>query len=410
MLENKQLMSDRMLTDKVEREIVHVLYKQAPMSFISGVLASIFVAIIISPELPRQAVFTWLATMLFVITTDFVGYWVYRFRRNKIDNLRGYYTYFVGSVAVLSSSWGIGAVILMSMLTVPFQLFMVMVLVAITGGALAALSVRTMPQALFYTGMLLPPVIWLVGQENHLLFYTGIFLFIYGVVLWLGGKDIGVNLSEALRIKFENENLADSLKLSNTQLQTVNQELTQISSTDGLTGVANRRYFDNYFEKEWKRLSREGMGVAVVMLDVDNFKMYNDSLGHQAGDSCLIQVAQSIKASLRRPADMVARYGGEEFIILLPNTSKVGAVRVAEFIRENILHLKIPHPQSETSEWVTISLGAAYCEPQVGMMSADLISKADEALYSAKKEGRNNVKFASLEPTDLVQKAKLKNG
>jgi diguanylate cyclase (GGDEF)-like protein len=172
-------------------------------------------------------------------------------------------------------------------------------------------------------------------------------------------------------------------------LQNANQELNRLANLDGLTEVANRRCFDEYLEREWKRQAREQQNLSLILCDIDYFKRYNDYYGHQAGDACLQQVAQSIKATLQRPADLVARYGGEEFAIILPNTPPEGALHVAELIRSNVKQLQIVHAQSQVSAYVTLSLGITSQIPNPKLAMDSLINLADKALYIAKEKGRN---------------------
>lgn len=173
------------------------------------------------------------------------------------------------------------------------------------------------------------------------------------------------------------------------QLQAANQELERLASSDGLTQLANRRRFDQYLAKEWRRLEREQAPLSLILCDVDYFKIYNDTYGHQAGDCCLQKVAAALSHAVKRPADLVARYGGEEFAVILPRTEVEGAYQVAEKIRTSVLGLKTPHAGSPINEYVTISLGVASAIPQRGFPPAELIAMADEALYQAKQAGRD---------------------
>lgn len=173
------------------------------------------------------------------------------------------------------------------------------------------------------------------------------------------------------------------------QLQEANKKLQLLASTDGLTQVANRRYFDETLGKEWQRMTREKEPLSLLFTDIDWFKSYNDHYGHQAGDDCLRQVAQTITQVVNRPGDLVARYGGEEFVIILSNTDSQGAVQVAEKIRQAIADLHIVHPDSLVSPYLTVSLGIASVVP-TGETTPDLIiSQADQALYLAKNQGRD---------------------
>lgn len=180
------------------------------------------------------------------------------------------------------------------------------------------------------------------------------------------------------------------LESTNRQLESANQLLRKLASLDGLTQIANRRQFDEYLEREWKRSAREQTPISLIFCDVDYFKPYNDTYGHQAGDRCLQQVAKLIDETVRRPADLVARYGGEEFAVILPNTAQNGAVQLAEEICAGVRNLNIPHTFGEGR--VTVSAGVSSTIPP--MMNSDvasLVASADQALYRAKELGRNRV-------------------
>ncbi len=174
-------------------------------------------------------------------------------------------------------------------------------------------------------------------------------------------------------------------------LREASLELERLATLDSLTQIANRRCFQNYLEQEWKRLSREQQPLALILCDVDYFKAYNDHYGHPAGDDCLIQVTQAMGLAIKRPADLIARYGGEEFIIILPNTHLAGGIHIAQNIQEEIQKLRIPHVQSQVSQFVTLSLGVVSLIPTTQQSPEDLVKAADQALYQAKQQGRNRI-------------------
>ena len=182
-----------------------------------------------------------------------------------------------------------------------------------------------------------------------------------------------------------------ALQDSQLQLQEANQELQRLANLDGLTQIANRRRFDQVLQEEWQRLAREQQPLSLILCDVDYFKSYNDTYGHQAGDDCLYSIAQTIRQSVNRPADLVARYGGEEFVIILPNTHVSGAEVVAKIIQQKVQDLKLIHAQSPSSSYISLSFGVACYIPQHGLESSRLIEAADTALYQAKKQGRNQI-------------------
>jgi diguanylate cyclase (GGDEF)-like protein len=174
-------------------------------------------------------------------------------------------------------------------------------------------------------------------------------------------------------------------------LQSANQELQSLAYLDSLTQIANRRQLDQQLKKEWKRLKREQLPLSFILCDVDYFKQYNDTYGHQAGDDCLRQIAQAIAAAARRPPDLAARYGGEEFAMLLPNTSPEGAIAVAKEIQAHIKFLQLPHQKSDVSQYVTVSLGMTSIIPTESHPPEFMLSQVDRALYQAKKEGRDRI-------------------
>ena len=185
-----------------------------------------------------------------------------------------------------------------------------------------------------------------------------------------------------------------ALRQSQQQLLETNLELQRLTNSDGLTSLSNRRYFDEYLGAEWKRAQREQTQLALLMIDVDAFKGYNDTYGHVAGDEVLRRVAAVIRENCARPADLPARFGGEEFSMILPATSPGGARLLAEKVRRAIETLRIPHACSPTGGFVTVSIGGAVIVPGGDADFSRLIEAADAGLYQAKRNGRNQVVMA----------------
>ena len=204
--------------------------------------------------------------------------------------------------------------------------------------------------------------------------------------------EMRARIRSALSLKTERDRRKakerDLLELTQ-KLASANQMLRRLSVIDPLTNTANRRYFEEVLDQEWKRARREQQDLSLIMVDIDFFKSFNDHLGHLAGDDCLKKVAQVLNSCLHRPGDLVARYGGEEFGVILPNTSFDGAREMAETMRQSVARQLIAHPGPESEEMVTVSLGFSTMVPVVGLEPTDLVAAADKALYRAKDNGRN---------------------
>ena len=178
-----------------------------------------------------------------------------------------------------------------------------------------------------------------------------------------------------------------------TESKKTEEILRRLSTTDELTGSANRRAFDLFLDEEWRRALRDRRQISLMMIDVDFFKKYNDRYGHLKGDACLKSVANVLEGIDRRPGDKVARFGGEEFVVVLSSVDNQHAVSIAEKIRMDVEALGIPHEKSDINAYVTISIGVVSIVPQQNMSPVDVIKLADEALYRAKGEGRNRVEI-----------------
>jgi len=182
-----------------------------------------------------------------------------------------------------------------------------------------------------------------------------------------------------------------ALQESQKKLNEANRTLEKLSSLDGLTGIANRRQFDNTLEQEWQRAIRHTTAISLLMIDIDFFKLFNDTYGHQKGDACLKKIAILIKGMQVHSTDLAARYGGEEFALILPETSRKDAIDRANRLLEKVRSTRLPHASSNVQDYVTISIGVATEIPERDTSPASLIEIADQALYKAKNNGRNLV-------------------
>jgi diguanylate cyclase (GGDEF)-like protein len=209
----------------------------------------------------------------------------------------------------------------------------------------------------------------------------------------LKDENIEDTFAHTIEHTWDHYQLAQEKKHLMIKLKKKHQELERLSFLDGLTGISNRRYFDMIIDKEWRRAVRDKLpiAIAIAMIDIDNFKLYNDTYGHPSGDDCLQKVAAALRKALFRPGDFIARYGGEEFIAVMPNTALEGVMEVAERMQQNINRLALPHKKSDVSEHVTVSIGIACMVPNQETETAQLIKRADTCLYCAKNQGRNRI-------------------
>lgn len=203
----------------------------------------------------------------------------------------------------------------------------------------------------------------------------------------VNSMELRARVRSALRLKEE----MDQRKARERELEALTRKFEQLSNQDGLTGVPNRRCFEEVFRKEWLRSRRDGTPLSALMIDIDCFKDYNDTYGHLQGDLCLRQVAEAITAALKRPGDFVARYGGEEFVALLPGTDLAGALSIAGLIRSNVRAAAIEHASSHVADIVTVSIGISGIIPNMDIEAEALLAASDAALYQAKSGGRNRV-------------------
>jgi diguanylate cyclase (GGDEF)-like protein len=240
-------------------------------------------------------------------------------------------------------------------------------------------------------------------QQNQLRQITlGLRLVAVVLMMWAGwrySRRLQTELAEQVHLRSQvslaNEALEEKVRLRTTELQAANRQLEILSTTDGLTGLANRRRFDRYWADEWQRALRQATPLAVIMIDVDHFKAYNDLYGHPQGDACLRSVGEVLQASVRRAGELAARYGGEEFVVVMPGVSRQQAHETAQGILSAIRDAQMPHASSPVASVLTVSLGVAAGIPDATDEREHLLKLADEALYTAKNQGRNCTVLAS---------------
>jgi len=224
---------------------------------------------------------------------------------------------------------------------------------------------------------------------------------------WFCVRITRFELQGKTRVVVSHENITQR-KLVHLKLQDANERLREKALTDGLTGLGNRRAFDAALLRTWNLHARQDHSISLGLIDVDWFKLYNDSEGHLAGDECLQSVSEVLQDAVHRPGDHAFRYGGEEFALIMPETDGTCAETVCERLVRAIRDLKIAHPDSPTDNWVTVSVGCCTARPQYGREPEELVKTADEALYEAKEGGRNRFILRCENPAGVAIAAAIR--
>lgn len=412
------------LSQEITAKKIRVLYRHGHTAIIGiliiSLVAAAFVYFVIWPAgKPAEILLTWLIMTLLVSVIRLYGIVLYR--NNQITPAQSnywLYAYLCGTV-ISGCLWGLFFLYLTGIVDVSYRNFMIIIM----GGMLSAAAVTYAASLLAFniTALTLmgPVIIYFILDPDPLTRYTGYSLIIYLVFLSIIVRQLNKTLEDYMLQEFNisrleqekqyaamiNQELEEEilkriqtegkLKEEVYKAEALADRLITISSKDGLTGISNRRRFDEYLENEWNRSARSQSSLALILCDIDYYKAYNDTYGHLAGDDCLKKIAGLLEHYARRAGDMAARYGGEEFVIILPDTREDQAARIAEEFRSAVEDLQILHRASAISDHITVSLGVAAIMPSRHNKPILLINLADEAMYKAKHSGRNRVIIAT---------------
>ena len=416
------------MKQEIKAKKIQILYRHANTVIIStlilAVVTSTFVYLEIWPENRSiDPLAIWLIMYLTVSVIRLYGISLYN--KSSMDpeqtNYR-LYTYLSGTV-VSGCLWGLFFLYMVSLLDIINTNLMIFLMMGMISAAVAAYATSLLAFSVATLAMSCPVIIYFLLHTEGIMNDMGFMMTIYIVFLFIICRQLNKTIEEFLIHEFNisrlerekryaamlNRELEEEiikrihtegkLKAEKHKAEALADKLITISSKDGLTGINNRRHFDEYLENEWKRSARTAIPLSLILCDIDFYKAYNDTYGHLAGDDCLKKIAHVLEHYARRAGDMAARYGGEEFVIILPETSSSEATHIADEIRMAVEDLQILHKASEVSDHITVSLGVATQIPTRNNKPHGLINLADEAMYEAKRKGRNQVIVADTSDT-----------
>lgn len=398
---------------------VELLYAQSLGTLSGSALAAAIVAAVFWRVAPHSVLVPWLASLLLLGALRLALTQRYRRATDAARQADCWERWFIAGVALTASVWGIGGLLLPPPGLNAYTALYLLWVVGLCATAAATYSVRIRAFLAFALPAMLPYAVYSLVRGTPEGTLLAVMLAMFFAFLLYSAMRSRTVLVGSLRLQFENVRLIGYLDAERKRAEKLNAELRAdiderirtletlqhakqraedlarrlqlLSSLDGLTGIANRRHFDEALDREWRRALRNGTTISMILVDIDFFKNYNDTYGHQAGDECLKEVARLLKGYSRRPGDFVARYGGEEFAVVLSETGPDTAGRIAEEIRMGVETLGIPHGSSPAKEVVTVSAGVAAAMPAKRGSPDALIHDADGALYQAKHRGRNRV-------------------
>ena len=399
---------------------IEILYRHGTIAvagmLILSILAAAFVYYFIWPEgEPADILLIWLVMFFLVSLMRLYGFTLYKVNKNNHEQSTYWLYAFICGIILSGSLWGIFFLYLVGFVETEHTNFILFFMVGLVSAAVATYATSLL--AYFVTALTVvgPVIVYFILQNDEITNYMGYMLIIYLFYLIIIARRLNKTLEEFLAHEFNvsrlerekqyaamlNRELEEEilkridtegkLKEEINKAEALADKLVMISSKDGLTGINNRRRFDEYLENEWNRSARTKTSLSLILCDIDFYKAYNDTYGHLAGDDTLKKVAGVLEHYARRAGDMAARYGGEEFVVILPDTDSDKAVHLAEQIRTGIEDLRIQHKSSEAGNYLTVSLGVATVIPSREQKPNTLINLADEALYQAKNTGRNKV-------------------
>lgn len=412
------------MSNKYRHEInvkkIEILYQHAKPAIIGMLIISIIAVIFIYNRIwpegqSSNILFLWLAIYISVCLVRLYGVALYYRRQTSTEQVGLWLYSYLAGIIISGLSWGLLFLYLAHFLDFVNTNLIVFFMEGMISAAVATYATSFLAFLTASITLLGPVVLYFLLQPDPQSNYLGIMLIFYLAFLLIISRQLNRTLGKYLAHefnanKFERErnyaaminreleeeilrriDTENKLKSEIQRAEQLAEKLIAISSRDGLTGISNRRRFDEHIINEWNRLGRTSSSLSLILCDIDFYKAFNDTYGHLAGDDCLKKIANVLQNFSRRAGDMAARYGGEEFAVILPDTSLENATQIAGEIRLAVENLHIQHATSSISPYVTVSLGVATVIPSRHDNPQSLIKLADEAMYEAKHAGRNKV-------------------
>lgn len=365
--------------DRIFSSIIEQLYRSAASGIAANALLGIILVWSMWSNIPQFIAVVWLAINLFVNISRFL-ITKYALQLDLIDeqSWKRWATTHIVATGIISSLWGIAAFLFYIQGRIEFQVFFALIVVGMSAAALPMIAIYLPSYIAYFLPSIVPLMGVFIAEGDRIHVHMAILVGIYILTMLTTARLYYTRIIEST---------GDRLQLD------------LLAHVDVLTGLANRRAYENILDKEWQRMKRTGEPLTLLVIDVDFFKEYNDAFGHHAGDDCLIQIARAIKDVFHRSSDFVARLGGEEFVAIVPVTESGAAAELADHARQAVSGLELAHPNPE-KEFVTISIGLSTIVPNDNLNVSALYVSADNALYTAKDEGRNRVCVRNLNSND----------
>lgn len=379
--------------DRLKGRCIELVLAQAGSAFFSSTLAGVILIAAFWGRVSLWVLVFWGVSYFFVAALRVRLAVVYR-RAGPEVNPDRWFGFYAACVFLSGFVWGMFLLMLSMSAEGAYAAVLMVTFTALLAAAVTAYSVSFPLYVCFSLPVVFPFLVSLVFGGEQLQGMVAAIILCWYLFMVSTARRFSDSAMRSLGYQYENVELVRELEAQNERAERLAGELLVLSNTDALTGLFNRRFFNMQIEKEWARALRTGECLSVVIVDIDYFKGFNDSLGHIEGDKCIALVAGVLKAAVREGTDFAVRYGGEEFALVLANTRPDAAGLLAERLRAGVEALSVVHPASGVAKVVTASFGVAGCVPCGGGRLEVFIDRADKALYRAKELGRNRVELS----------------